>query len=124
METEHKLFNEWTFWFDSFSNKNSETYGNKIIEIGKCTSAEEFWGIYDALPKLGSMEVGSDISLFKKNIKPLWEDNGNRGGGRLQILLSNENNENSQNYWRDTVCFLLLFFYHPFCLFEQIVCYI
>ena len=107
METEHKLYNEWTYWFDGFSNKSSEKYGTKIVEIGKCESAEEFWGIYDALPKLATMEVGSDISLFKKNIKPLWEDDGNRGGGRLTILLSNVNNENAQQYWRDTVCFFI-----------------
>ena len=112
MDFEHPLYNEWTFWFDSFSNKSSETYGTKIIEIGKCSTAEEFWGIYNAIPTMETMEIGSDISLFRKDIKPIWEDKANQGGGRLQIILTNTTMENCQQYWRDIVCFLLFIFIH------------
>ncbi|EDR28053.1 eukaryotic translation initiation factor 4E-2, putative [Entamoeba dispar SAW760] len=107
IEMEHKLFSEWTFWFDGFSNKSTETYGSNIVSIGSFKTAEEFWGIYDAIPKLGTMENGSDVSLFKNGIKPIWEDTSNVGGGRIQTILTNTNNELCQQYWRDTILSLI-----------------
>ena len=97
----HNLQNKWTFWFDGFTNKQSQTYGTKILEIGKCETVERFWGIYEAIPKLSNIEVGSDISLFKNDIKPIWEEEEHIGGGRLTIILNNVEIDRCQQYWRD-----------------------
>ncbi|KAL7713866.1 Eukaryotic translation initiation factor 4E [Entamoeba marina] len=98
---EHKLLKEWTFWFDGVSNKNSKHYGDQIQKVGSCKTAEEFWGVFDAIPKLDTMEIGSDLSLFKNNVKPLWEDDANANGGKLQMIFADTEPRLCQQYWRD-----------------------
>ncbi|ELP94183.1 eukaryotic translation initiation factor 4E-2, putative [Entamoeba invadens IP1] len=104
---EHQLYSKWVFWFDGFSNKTQGSYGANIVEMGDVTTAETFWGVYDAIPLLSKMENGSDVSLFKKGIKPIWEDDMNVGGGRVQIILIGANWESTQKYWRDVLLTLI-----------------
>ena len=101
---EHKLYYEWKFWLDGLNNKSSEQYGDKILEIGTFSSVETFWGIFDSLPQLSTIEMGNDVCMFKSSIKPLWEDKGNLGGGKLQFVFDDTNKDKLQIVWRDLVC--------------------
>ena len=49
------------------------------------------------------MKIGSDYSLFKDNIQPMWEDKANKNGGRWMITLNRNQRPELDRYWIDTV---------------------
>ena len=48
---------------------------------------EQFWAIYQHLKKPDACKPGIDIQLFKDPIKPMWEDENNKQGGKINIKL-------------------------------------
>ena len=50
------------------------------------------------------MKQGTDYSLFKKGIRPMWEDDANKRGGRWLISLEKrQRNNDLDRYWLDIV---------------------
>lgn len=47
--------------------------------------------------------MGSDYSLFKKGIMPMWEDQANKRGGRWLISLERKQRSELDRYWLDIV---------------------
>ena len=45
------------------------------------------WGIFQHLRKPDSCKPGIEFFMFKEPIKPLWEDENNKNGGRFSIKL-------------------------------------
>ena len=45
-------------------------------------TVEDFWSLYNHIEVASKLQIGSDYSLFKKGIKPMWEDPHNKDGGR------------------------------------------
>ncbi|XP_068164146.1 eukaryotic translation initiation factor 4E family member 2 related sequence 1 isoform X3 [Antennarius striatus] len=48
---------------------------------------EQFWRFYSHLVRPGDLSGHSDFHLFKEGIKPMWEDESNRSGGKWIIRL-------------------------------------
>uniref|UniRef100_UPI003AAC6A44 eukaryotic translation initiation factor 4E type 2-like isoform X2 n=1 Tax=Centroberyx gerrardi TaxID=166262 RepID=UPI003AAC6A44 len=48
---------------------------------------EQFWKFYSHLVRPGDLTGHSDFHLFKEGIKPMWEDEANRSGGKWIIRL-------------------------------------
>ena len=86
--TEHELEDVWTFWYLRFEKNFS--WDHSQIEIGDCHTAEYFWGIFDKLLPLTEAHHGCNYSLFKKGIRPIWEDPMNRHGGRFVFTITKE----------------------------------
>jgi translation initiation factor 4E len=85
-----KLNQEFTYWFTFFKkskDKQLEEFEDNLKTIGTFSSAEEFWGIYQHMKRPNSLPRGCEFFLFKKGIKPLWEDGLNIGGGRFYISM-------------------------------------
>ena len=51
--------------------------------IGSFATCEKFWQIFCHLVRPGELTNHCDFHLFKKGIKPLWEDEANRYGGKF-----------------------------------------
>lgn len=49
------------------------------------------------------MIPGSDYSIFKKGIRPMWEDKMNEKGGRWIIKLENRRSGDLNEMWLDVV---------------------
>jgi len=50
------------------------------------------------------LRQGCDYSLFKKGIRPMWEDDANKRGGRWLINLSkNQRGNDLDKYWLEIV---------------------
>lgn len=47
------------------------------------------------------LKIGCDYSVFKSDIKPMWEDKTNKNGGRWLI----KDNGTLDQYWIDIVIF-------------------
>ena len=91
-----KLENKFSFWYriddtiqyqlqkQALDKKEYETQVKKIAEFD---TIEDFWGIFQHLRKPDSCGAGIEYFMFKEPIKPMWEDENNKNGGRISIKL-------------------------------------
>lgn len=62
--------------------------------------------LYNHIKPSSELRQGSDYSLFKKGIMPMWEDKANKRGGRwLLSLEKKQRNNDLDRYWLDIVSF-------------------
>jgi len=86
---EHPLQYNYTFWYSrrTPSRPANTNYEQNIRQIGTVASVEQFWKFYSHLVRPGDLTGHSDFHLFKEGIKPMWEDEANRSGGKWIIRL-------------------------------------
>jgi len=89
LPAQHKLHDSWVLWYTNKSLK-TDNYEEKIMPLGEFCSGEEFWALYSHLLRPNRIPVATDYHLFKKGIKPMWEDINNRGGGKWMLRLKKE----------------------------------
>ena len=92
-----KLWSKFAFWFriseEILRNKlpkqtlDSNEYESQVKKIAEFETIEDFWAIFQHLRKPDSCKQGIEFQLFKVPIKPMWEDEGNKNGGRLTLKL-------------------------------------
>jgi len=88
----HFLESEWVIWEHRSPDKNSKSYEDNMEKLCEVATIEDFWRAFNNIPKpsqifydgrakkkFANRSVES-FSLFKKNIKPEWEDPMNRSG--------------------------------------------
>ena len=68
--------------------ENEKEFFNKIIKIADVKNITEFWEVFQHLKKPDQCPIGTDYHVFKKGIVPMWEDNMNKDGGKLSVLLT------------------------------------
>lgn len=87
-ENEHLLENKWVLWYRPPANNHSSAPQAKAWEHSQkmsfqAATVEDFWRGFHNLPRITpSHPVNCDYSLFKEGIKPMWEDDFNKNGGR------------------------------------------
>lgn len=59
---------------------------------------EEFLAIYDHLKRPSTLPLVSDYHIFKKGIRPVWEDEENKTGGKWIVRLKKGV---ADRYWED-----------------------
>ncbi|GAA5990587.1 hypothetical protein JCM11641_007795 [Rhodosporidiobolus odoratus] len=85
----HPLYSPWTLWFDSASRQvKAQSWDDALTEVSTVSSVEEFWGLYNNIvaPSVLSSS-NSNYYLFKKGVKPAWEDPANEQGGKWAVQL-------------------------------------
>jgi len=93
-----KLANKYVFWFrisedilkNQFPKQSIDTseYESQVKKIGEFDTIEDFWSIYQHIKKPDKCKQGIEIQLFKDPIKPMWEDEYNKKGGKLTLKLN------------------------------------
>jgi translation initiation factor 4E len=89
-ENLHQLQDAYTFWYMKRGQKNSaESYEDSIKQISSFNTIEQFWKIYSHIIRPGDpgSEKPMDYILFKKGIKPMWEDENNKRGGKWVVRI-------------------------------------
>jgi translation initiation factor 4E len=92
----HPLEYEWTFWYDKRPNAGrrvrgeQEAYESNLRPIGSFGTVEDFWRYYNYIVKPSRMENNANQHLFKKDVKPMWEDSANVKGGKWIIILKGD----------------------------------
>lgn len=71
----------------SFEKKNEE-YKDQIKQIASVGTVEEFWSVYTHLNRVSKLAPMTDYYLFQEGVQPMWEDEGNKKGGRLTIRVA------------------------------------
>uniref|UniRef100_A0A8C1F4N0 Eukaryotic translation initiation factor 4E family member 2 n=2 Tax=Cyprinus carpio TaxID=7962 RepID=A0A8C1F4N0_CYPCA len=75
---------------DNSSPKDGEKEKNEEEEKDSNTTkrkVEQFWRFYSHMIRPGDLTGHSDFHLFKEGIKPMWEDDANKSGGKWIIRL-------------------------------------
>ncbi|KAJ1079974.1 hypothetical protein NDU88_000196 [Pleurodeles waltl] len=87
---EHPLQYNYTFWYSRRTPSrpaSTTNYEQNIKQFGTVASVEQFWKVYSHLVRPGDLTGYSDFHLFKEGIKPMWEDEANKNGGKWIIRL-------------------------------------
>ena len=109
---EHKLNSEWTMWI---GDANEKDWKKKLQPVCTFGTVESFWSNFNHLPTPGRCffdgdsraSVGDDhkvideFCLFKKGIKPEWEDAANKDGGCYFVRKTLEPDQ-ADIYWQNT----------------------
>lgn len=90
---DHLLESMYTFWYMKRGNKSAaaqaESYEQSIKKIGDFASIEQFWALYSHIQRPGDpgTEKPMDYIMFKHGIKPMWEDENNKKGGKWVVRI-------------------------------------
>ena len=91
-----KLENKFAFWYRIDENiqyqlqkqaLDKKEYEVQVKKIAEFDTIEDFWGIFQHLRKPDSCRAGIEYFMFKESIKPMWEDENNKNGGKISIKL-------------------------------------
>ena len=87
---EHPLQFNYTFWFSRRSPgkaTSSQNYDQNLKQVSTFASVEQFWKYYSHMMRPCDLTGHSDYHLFKEGIRPMWEDEANKGGGKWIVRL-------------------------------------
>lgn len=73
-------------------------YEKTLHAIAGFDSAEDFFKIYRHLKRPSALPLVSDYHIFKKGIRPVWEDEENKHGGKWIVRLKKGV---ADRYWED-----------------------
>ena len=96
----HPLRNSWVFWFRPPISKANGfiEYEKTLHPIATVDTVEHFFAIYQHLKRPSALPLVSDYHLFKKGIRPIWEDEENKNGGKWVVRLRKGV---ADRYWED-----------------------
>ncbi|XP_062521718.1 eukaryotic translation initiation factor 4E type 2-like [Corticium candelabrum] len=88
---EHPLQYHYCFWFSrrgpGAKGSAPANYEQNMKVIGTFGSVEQFWAHYVHMARPAELSGHCDFHLFKEGIKPLWEHDANKNGGKWMIRL-------------------------------------
>lgn len=67
------------------SGNRCDAYSAALKHIAEVDTAEAFWEVYNHLARPHQVPASTDYFLFRKGVRPMWEDDANKGGGRWTI---------------------------------------
>ncbi|BDD58762.1 hypothetical protein MPDQ_008028 [Monascus purpureus] len=94
---EHPLKSTWVIWYRPPTPKYSD-YEKSTVALATISSVESFWNVYSHLKRPSLLPTVSDYHIFKKGIRPVWEDEENKKGGKWVVRLKKGV---ADRYWED-----------------------
>lgn len=77
---EFPLQNSWSFYF--LKNDHTRSWIDNLVFIATVRTVEQFWSVVNHMQSVAKVQFNSDYMMFKEGIRPMWEDEKNRTGGR------------------------------------------
>ena len=109
---EHSLQHVWTLHYDSGYVKGQE-WGASIKPVANLTTVEEFWRLYNNIIRPSDLsgrypqELACTYSLFKKGVKPMYEDEVNKNGGVWTLQFGTREDNDGCRSWLFTLLALI-----------------
>ena len=102
----HQLRHSWVFWFRPPQSKSNGyvEYDKTIHAMATIETAEDFFTFYKHLKRPSTLPLVSDYHIFKKGIRPIWEDDDNKKGGKWIVRLKKGV---ADRYWEDLIFAML-----------------
>lgn len=101
----HPLQFTWTLWYQEMDR--SKNWEDTLNEVTSFSTVEDFWSLYNHIKSPSDIKAGSDYSLFKTGVRPMWEDEGNKRGGRWMLNINRGQRQDLDKYWLDTILCLI-----------------
>lgn len=102
----HPLQHTWTLWY--YENDKTKGWEENQREITSFSTVEDFWCLFNHIKAVSSIRTGCDYSLFKSGIRPMWEDEANKDGGRWLISLDKKQRNNELDaFWLEILLCLI-----------------
>ncbi|KAI5289939.1 hypothetical protein KEM54_002840 [Ascosphaera aggregata] len=83
---DHPLKATWVVWYRPPTSKYSD-YEKSTIALASISTVESFWAVYSHLKHPSQLPTVSDYHIFRKDIRPVWEDEANKKGGKWIVRL-------------------------------------
>ena len=80
----HALQSKWRVWFTD-DNKKAKNYEDRIHDLGVFSTVEELWSWLSNLQSPSALPISTDYHIFRDGVKPMWEDDTNRAGGKWTL---------------------------------------
>jgi translation initiation factor 4E len=85
-EQQHPLEASWTVWFlHRGPGMKISNYLLATKQVRTFSTVEEFWDTYSHLRRVDKLPFTSEFQIFRKGVKPLWEDPINEKGGKWVV---------------------------------------
>ena len=95
--SDHPLRSTWTLFYRPPTSKYSD-YEKSTLKLASISTVENFWAIYPHLKRPSQLPSVSDYHIFKEGIRPVWEDEANKRGGKWIVRLKKGV---ADRYWED-----------------------
>ncbi|KAJ5876349.1 uncharacterized protein N7529_001933 [Penicillium soppii] len=95
----HPLMHEWTLWFTKPPSGKGDNWNDLLKEVVTFSSVEEFWGIYNNITPTSELGLKADYHLFKKGVRPEWEDPQNKHGGKWSYQFKDKRSVPIDELW-------------------------
>ncbi|CAM9906403.1 unnamed protein product, partial [Hapterophycus canaliculatus] len=100
----HPLEHKWTLWYDNAKLKAAtETWADNLKHIMAFDSVEDFWALFNNVMPPSMLTVNSNYSVFKEGVKPMWEDEANKKGGKFVLTVKGEDLPQLDQWWLHAV---------------------
>eukprot|EP00276_Gloeochaete_wittrockiana_P016839 CAMPEP_0184353008 /NCGR_PEP_ID=MMETSP1089-20130417/73445_1 /TAXON_ID=38269 ORGANISM="Gloeochaete wittrockiana, Strain SAG46.84" /NCGR_SAMPLE_ID=MMETSP1089 /ASSEMBLY_ACC=CAM_ASM_000445 /LENGTH=208 /DNA_ID=CAMNT_0026688057 /DNA_START=28 /DNA_END=651 /DNA_ORIENTATION=- len=85
---DHPINQTYCFWFNKGTRaKIGDNYEKAIKKVGTFNTVEKFWSYYDHMIRPSDLPPNSDYHVFREGIRPLWEDEENKYGGKWIVRI-------------------------------------
>ena len=116
-----KLHNEWVIWEHKHLGREAsdEEWSNSYQMISEFSTISEFWEIYSFIPRISEIMFDGKkfkiiegrtidgFSIFKKGIRPAWEDPANANGCELRMIRGIPILADMDGLWENTIIALI-----------------
>ncbi|KAF2727851.1 IF4E-domain-containing protein [Polyplosphaeria fusca] len=93
----------WVIWYRPPTPKNSD-YEKSTRPLCHMSTAQEFWRVFVHLNRPSKLPTVSDYHFFKEGIRPVWEDDENKRGGKWIMRLKKGV---ADRYWEELLMSLI-----------------
>lgn len=99
------LEHEWKAWFDhSTPGRSAKDYEKGLFPICTVKTVEDFWGCFNNLPSVSTLDSRSGYHFMILGVKPAWEDEKNVNGGTWKIRV---NKSEAEEVWKELLMSLI-----------------
>lgn len=97
------LKSAWVVHYRPPTGKNND-YEKSIKPLCKINTAQDFWQVYSHLKRPSALPAVSDYHIFKDGIRPVWEDDANKSGGKWIVRVKKGV---ADRYWEELLLALV-----------------
>eukprot|EP01063_Lacrimia_lanifica_P026740 TRINITY_DN3653_c0_g1_i1.p2 TRINITY_DN3653_c0_g1~~TRINITY_DN3653_c0_g1_i1.p2 ORF type:complete len:181 (+),score=79.29 TRINITY_DN3653_c0_g1_i1:54-596(+) len=99
-DKKHPLEHKWTMWYDSRKTAvDTGRWEDNLQKVSDFAAVEDFWSIYNHIKRPNALEYGANYHVFKSGIKPMWEDEANKVGGRFILSGTKKDSDRLNDMW-------------------------
>ncbi|KAH8242231.1 hypothetical protein KR026_010404, partial [Drosophila bipectinata] len=99
LSIKHPLEHTWTLWH--WENDRHKSWSDMLSDVTSFNTVEDFFSVYYFIKPPSDLKIYNDYMVFKEGVRPMWEDDVNKEGGRWMMLLDKVSKTFMDKIWHD-----------------------